>query len=112
MFTTTQINTLNNPLVFFHYVSQVSLSHSYLISFVCISTRFARFESCLRDIDNVLQHWDRSTGQVNRPETPKSDNQEPEPPSAPGFKKGKKDKEKEKEKEKEKIKEVCIIIFK
>lgn len=68
--------------------------------------RFSRFESSLRDIDNVLQYWDRSTGTVNRPDTPKSDIQEPEPPSG-AAKKGKGDKkDKEKEKEKEKNKEV------
>jgi hydrocephalus-inducing protein len=77
--------------------------------------RFNLFESSLREIDNVLQFWDRATGTINRPDTPRSDNQEPEPPPPPTVfsKKGRGDKkEKEKEKEKEREREKAKEVFK
>ena len=75
--------------------------------------RFNAFETSLRDIDGLLQNWDRTTGAVVRADTPKSENFEDTLP-APGSTRrtrDKKDKEKElrereKEKEKEKAKEV------
>lgn len=75
--------------------------------------RFNAFETSLRDIDGLLQNWDRTTGTVVRPDTPKSENFDDTLP-APGSTRRtreKKDKEKElrereKEKEKEKAKEV------
>lgn len=75
--------------------------------------RFNAFETSLRDIDGLLQNWDRTTGTVVRADTPKSENFDDTLP-APGSTRrtrDKKDKEKElrereKEKEKEKAKEV------
>ena len=76
--------------------------------------RFSAFETSLRDIDGLLQNWDRTTGTVARADTPKSENFDDTLP-APGStrrSRDKKDKEKElrereKEREKEKAKEVC-----
>ena len=75
--------------------------------------RFNAFETSLRDIDGLLQNWDRTTGTVVRADTPKSENFDDTLP-APGSTRrtrDKKDKEKElrereKEREKEKAKEV------
>lgn len=75
--------------------------------------RFTAFETSLRDIDGLLQNWDRTTGTVARADTPKSENFDDILP-APGSTRrtrDKKDKEKElrereKEREKEKAKEV------
>ena len=75
--------------------------------------RFTAFETSLRDIDGLLQNWDRTTGTVARADTPKSENLDDILP-APGSTRrarDKKDKEKElrereKEREKEKAKEV------
>ena len=77
--------------------------------------RFNTFETCLRDIDGLLQNWDRTTGTVARADTPKSENLDESlpPPGSTRRTRDKKDKEKEfrerekeKEKEKEKAKEV------
>ena len=80
--------------------------------------RFTAFESSLRDIDGLLQNWDRTTGTVARADTPKSENLDDFLP-APGSTRrtrDKKDKEKElrereKEREREKAKEVSDIYI-
>lgn len=75
--------------------------------------RFTTFETSLRDIDNLLQNWDRTTGTVARADTPKSENFDDTIPVPGSTRRAreKKDKEKElrereKEREKEKAKEV------
>ena len=78
--------------------------------------RFNTFETSLRDIDGLLQNWDRTTGTVVRADTPKSENFDDTLP-APGStrrNRDKKDKEKElrereKEREREKAKEVGVL---
>ena len=80
----------------------------------CRFGRFNAFETSLRDIDGLLQNWDRSTGTVARADTPKSENFDDFLP-APGLtrrgrdKKEKELREREKEREKEKAKEVCDL---
>ena len=70
--------------------------------------RFQRFETSLRDISSLLENWDRSTGNVVRVETPKSET-EPEVTQT-GSNKKMRDKKSEKEKEKEKmLKEVSNV---
>ena len=64
--------------------------------------RFQKFETSLRDVSSLLENWDRSTGNVIRVETPKSEN-EPEITQT-GSNKKMRDKKGEKEKEKEKEK--------
>ncbi|XP_068693384.1 hydrocephalus-inducing protein homolog [Montipora foliosa] len=80
-----------------------------------LTKRFTTFETSLRDIDNLLQNWDRTTGNVARADTPKSDNLEETIPVPGSTRKGRdkkdkereqREKEKEKEREKEKSKEV------
>ena len=73
--------------------------------------RFTAFENSFRDIDNLLQTWDRTTGTTARSDTPKSENLDENLPAPARRGRDKKDKEKEikereKEKEKEKAKEV------
>lgn len=80
--------------------------------------RFTTFETSLRDIDNLLQNWDRTTGNVTRTDTPKSENFEETIPVPSSTRRGreKKDKEKElrereKEREREKAKEVGDVFL-
>ena len=71
--------------------------------------RFQKFESSLRDVSSLLENWDRSTGNVVRVETPKSET-EPEITQT-GSNKKMRDKKSDKEKEKEKIlKEVNVLM--
>lgn len=92
------------------------MSYAPLLTSLFRFDRFNTFETCLRDIDGLLQNWDRTTGTVARADTPKSENLDESLP-LPGSTRRTRDKkekekelrerEKEKEKEKEKAKEVC-----
>ena len=64
--------------------------------------RFQKFEVSLRDVSSLLENWDRSTGNVTRVDTPKSET-EPEVTQT-GSNKKMRDKKGEKEKEREKEK--------
>ena len=68
-------------------------------------SRFLRFEATLRDVSSLLESWDRSTGNIGRVDTPKSET-EPEVTQT-GSNKKMRDKKGDREKERDKsLKEV------
>ena len=86
--------------------SRYSLVSNLSWFFLSVLVRFTLFESSLREIDNLLQSWDRASGAVVRSDTPKSDIPDYEPPQVGSNKKAKERKDKDKEKDKDKAKEV------